>query len=281
MSKKKGDVDDIGYWSEVKLEIVKKYAAAYSTILSKQRGFTHWYIDGFAGAGEHKSRASGEMVPGSPLNALAVTPAFKHFFLIDLDGNRVEGLRSMIGDRKDVSLYEGDCNRVLLDDVLPQVQYAKKRRALCLLDPYGLQLDWKLLETAGKLETIDLFLNFPIMHINRNALRRDGSGTEEGIRRLTAFWGDESWRDIAFAESKQTEMFRAPAIEKIVDNDAFVAAFSERLRTVAGFKNVPTPMPMRNSSNAVVYYLFFASQNATANKIVNAIFKKYRDRKGA
>jgi three-Cys-motif partner protein len=48
--------DEIGYWSEVKLEIVRKYAAAYSTILSKQpliRG--HLYIDAFAGAGSRQS----------------------------------------------------------------------------------------------------------------------------------------------------------------------------------------------------------------------------------
>jgi three-Cys-motif partner protein len=44
--------DRIGYWSEVKLEIVDKYAAAYSTILSAQQRFHHVYVDGFAGAGE-------------------------------------------------------------------------------------------------------------------------------------------------------------------------------------------------------------------------------------
>ena len=29
--------DEIGYWSELKLEIIKKYAAAYSKILAAQR----------------------------------------------------------------------------------------------------------------------------------------------------------------------------------------------------------------------------------------------------
>lgn len=31
------EFDEIGYWSEVKLEIIKKYAAAYSTILAAIR----------------------------------------------------------------------------------------------------------------------------------------------------------------------------------------------------------------------------------------------------
>jgi hypothetical protein len=36
MSKKALQHDEIGYWSEVKLDIVKKYASAYSTIMAKQ-----------------------------------------------------------------------------------------------------------------------------------------------------------------------------------------------------------------------------------------------------
>lgn len=34
MSKKALRLDEIGYWSEVKLDIIKKYASAYSTILA-------------------------------------------------------------------------------------------------------------------------------------------------------------------------------------------------------------------------------------------------------
>lgn len=45
--------DEIGYWSEVKLEIVRKYAAAYTRILATQPSIRgHLYIDGFAGAGQ-------------------------------------------------------------------------------------------------------------------------------------------------------------------------------------------------------------------------------------
>lgn len=33
---------------------------------------------------------------------------------------------------------------------------------------------------------------------------------------------------------------------------------------------------MRNSTRAMLYYLFFASQNNTGEKIVNDIFDKYR-----
>jgi len=54
-------------------------------------------------------------------------------------------------------------------------------------------------------------------------------------------------------------------------------AYRKRLKEAAGFKYVPEPIPMRNSKNAVVYYLFFASPNATGARIVAEIFERYRN----
>jgi hypothetical protein len=39
---------------------------------------------------------------------------------------------------------------------------------------------------------------------------------------------------------------------------------------------VPEPLPMKNSNNAVLYYLFFTAASKTADKIITNIFKKYR-----
>jgi len=64
--------DDIGVWSEVKLDIVRRYTVEYLKILAKQRRLKHIYIDAFAGPGVHLSRHTGEVVLGSPLNALAI-----------------------------------------------------------------------------------------------------------------------------------------------------------------------------------------------------------------
>src|SRR5437870_3842922 len=77
MSNKALRLDEIGYWSEVKLEIVRKYATAYSVIMAKQPLIRrHIYVDAFAGAGQHISKSTGDFVPGSPLNAVRITPPF-------------------------------------------------------------------------------------------------------------------------------------------------------------------------------------------------------------
>ncbi len=63
------DYDRIGPWTEVKLDILREYAAPYSKILVNNH-FHHLYIDAFAAGGSHISRRSGEVVPGSTRIAL-------------------------------------------------------------------------------------------------------------------------------------------------------------------------------------------------------------------
>lgn len=270
--------DRIGYWSEIKLDIVREYAHAYSSILSKKR-LSHSYIDGFAGSGVHLSRSSQEFVPGSPLNALRVTPPFNEYFLVDLDGDKVEQLQRLpeVANREEVHIIHGDCNKVLLSEVFPLIKYEDYRRALCVLDPYGLHLNWEVIETAGKMRSVEIFLNFPVLDMNRNALWRNPEMVgQDGIRRMTLFWGDESWRSDAYLQ--QGNLF-GPPVDIKGSNRQVVDAFSKRLENVAGFRFVSEPMPMRNSNNAVVYYLLFAAQQPVAAKIVREIMDKYRDRR--
>ena len=276
LMRKQPQFDEIGYWSEIKLEILKEYAAAYSRILAAQKNpsLHHVYIDAFAGPGVHLSKATGEFVLGSPLNALAVQPPFREYHFIDTDAKRVRDLRKLIGGRADVHLHEGDCNKVLLEEVFSRVQFKQYRRGLCLLDPYGLHLAWKVIQTAGEMRSIDLFLNFPVTDMNRNVLWRDPEGVERSQKaRMNAFWGDDSWRNIAYRTD--TTLFGEPEKQS---NEAVAEAFRKRLEDVARFTRVPQPLPMRNSKGAILYYLFFASQKDTAEYIVLDIFKKYQKR---
>lgn len=276
--KEKHDFDEIGYWSEIKLEIIKNYAAAYSTILAAQKAprLYHVYIDAFAGAGVHVSKSTGVFVLGSPLNALYVEPAFRKYHLIDINAKRIVGLKKMIGERSDVRIYEGDCNDVLVEKVFPEVQFEQYRRGLCILDPYGLDLQWKVILAAGQMKSIDIFLNFPVQDINRNVLRHDRDKvTASQIARMNSFWGDNSWEQFAYQTTGN--LFGFPEKEP---NEVVAEAFRKRLKNVAGFERVPTPLPMKNSKGAIVYYLFFASQKNTAENIVLDIFNKFRNRRG-
>ncbi|MGO8987771.1 MAG: three-Cys-motif partner protein TcmP [bacterium] len=268
--------DEIGYWSEVKLDIISKYASAYSTIMNKRKEIRGYiYIDAFAGAGVHIRKEKREFVTGSPLNALVISPAFSEYHFIDLDGDKVDKLRLVVGDRGDVSFHKGDCNRILLVDVFPKCRYEDYRRALCLLDPYGLNVNWEVLQRAGELKSIETFYNFMIMDANMNVFWRSPDKVQASqVARMDAVWGDHSWREAVY--KKTPGLFGE--IEEKATNKAVIDAFRDRLKKVAGFEYVPDPMPMRNSKGSVIYCLFFASPNRTGAKIVKNIFDNYRNK---
>ena len=268
-------LDKIGFWSEIKLEIIKKYASAYTSIMAKQdwcKGVV--YIDAFAGAGKHISRRTGEMIPGSPLNALEVKPPFTEYHFIDLAEERAEVFREIEAKNPNVYAYHGDCNDILLERVFPILSYDSFKRALCILDPYGLHLKWETVKSAAGLKTVDIFLNFPIMDINRNILFEDLSKAKpEDIERMNAFWGDDSWKGLLYR--KQDTFFGETQHVRIEDYQMLAKEFCKRLKQ-AGFKYVPEPILMRNTKGGPLYYLCFASQKGVAKDIVNDIFNKYR-----
>ena len=161
-SARSGDdpLDTIPHWPQLNLDIVRRYGAAYSTIASRQPGLAHYWIDGFIRPGA--DGAGRDFVPGSALNALLVTPPFHHHHLVNLDGQRADALRRAVDGRADVTLHEGTGSRVLIEEILPRVRQEDYRRALCVLDPGGPALDWRAIEMAGRLKTIDLFVAFSV-----------------------------------------------------------------------------------------------------------------------
>src|SRR5262249_25412473 len=146
-------------------------------------------------------------------------------------------------DRKNVHVLSGDANEVLVSKVFPRIRYEDYRRALCVLDPYGLHLSWEVVKAAAGSKTIEIFLNFPVMDMNMNVLlwRPDAASTD-GVKRMNAFWGDDSWREAAYS---QEQTLFGPREEK-QPNEIVASAYKKRLIEVAGFKFVPEPAPMRN-----------------------------------
>lgn len=270
------EYDEIGNWSEAKLDIIRNYASKYTTIMSKQSFIKKCiYIDAFSGAGTHISRTTGDFVLGSPLNALNVVPPFNEFHFIDLDGDKASALRKNTGEHQNVSIYQGDANTVLKDQVFPKCKFSDYRRALCLLDPYSLSVDWNVLLEAGKLTTIEIFYNFMIMDANMNVLWRDPEKVSSvQSERMDKVWGDGTWREIAYV--KQIGFFE-PSFKK-TGNEVIAEEFRKRIQNIAGFKFVPKPVLMKNDNGATIYYLYFATNNEKGATIVDYIFEKYRAR---
>jgi three-Cys-motif partner protein len=154
----KHQLDEIGPWSEAKLDILRDYAGAYMSVLANQSIIQRVvYIDAFAGAGAHISRQTGKQVPGSPANALNIEPPFSEFHFIDLDHSKVGLLERLARGRADVHVYHDDCNDVLLEKVLPRCRYEDYSRGLCLLDPYKLAVDWNVFRVGQYKSAVEMF----------------------------------------------------------------------------------------------------------------------------
>jgi len=271
------NLDQLGAWSQAKHEILEKYAAAYTTILKKQRKIRRIiYIDAFAGAGVAEDRESGTLIDGSAIRVADVDPPFDELHFVELDPGKAELLAKTTERDPRIHVHNGDAEQILRRDLLPRCRYEDYARALCLLDPYGLSVDWKLIDTIGHMGSVEIFFNFMVMGANRNVLWSDRSKVPPSrLKLMDRVWGDRTWESTAYRQS-EPDLFGT--VEQKAPNEQLMDAYRTRLKDVAGFKFVPQPVPMRNTRRATVYYLFFASPNKTANKIVSDIFTKYRQR---
>ena len=95
-----------------------------------------------------------------PARALKTSPPFDGLFFIDMDAQKTAHLRKLCAYRSDVHIETGDASTYLTQSLLPTIKYEDYKRALRLLDPYGLHLEWRAMEMAGKSRAIDMFLNF-------------------------------------------------------------------------------------------------------------------------
>jgi len=136
-------------------------------------------------------------------------------------------------------------------------------------------LDWAVVCSAGDSRAIEVFINFPVMQMNRNCKHEDISIILSSERdAMDRFWGDRSWHSAMFRPSPQKSLFGDEEMDKTENRD-LVNAYCKRLKEVAGFGFVADPLAMRNSRNAVVYYLIFAGPNRTGWKIVQDIYRRH------
>jgi host factor-I protein len=90
--------DKLGEWSERKIAIVSKYAAAYANILVGQR-LKHFYIDGFAGGPIALRKETGEQIATTARRILEIEPAFAGYHLVDADAGKVAAMASACAGR--------------------------------------------------------------------------------------------------------------------------------------------------------------------------------------
>ncbi len=269
--------DAIGPWSEDKLKLLGKYLDAYTAIMQNQKwcrnGFH--YIDAFAGTSRPRARDEERYIDGSPRVALSIRRPFHSYTFIEKEPWRVEHLRRLRDEfpDRDIRIEEDDCNKIITTKITPRIRYEHFNRGLIFLDPFSMDVEWSTIDQIAQTKALEVFINFPVMALNRTVLANDASAlTDAQIERMNRFWGSTEWRGDIYEE---VPTFFGNVEMKIsrTTGKKLGQLFKKRLLEV--FPNVTDPLVMTNSRNAPLYCLIFASFKPKAFKIVHDIFGRY------
>lgn len=289
-----------GHWTEQKLEALKRYLQAYRLIFEqneKARYFKTIYIDAFAGTGERKviSDSSDEALlfsteelpelesykKGSARIALELASPFDEYIFIEKREDHASQLSSTIkneypGLASRCTVLQGDGPAFMAD--LCRSRDWKKCRAVVFLDPYGMNVEWSLLQLIAGTNAIDLWFLFPLGTGANRLLKRDAVPPKGFSDKLTRIFGTDDWQTAFYKSSQQMGLFSEDAnVIKDASFDQIGAFLIERLKTI--FTGVaPTTKALVNSRNNPMYLLCFAAGNPvgakTAVKIADHLLGK-------
>jgi three-Cys-motif partner protein len=278
-----------GDWTDAKLQVLEGYLRGYTTALkdkpSRDRPFQKVYIDAFAGTGYRESCTGTSTTPlfpdladeepqglldGSARVALKNSPRFDHYVFIDRSAKRclhLEDLKKEFPElARDIFIRKGDAN----DEIQKMCERNwRASRAVLFLDPYGMQVDWKTIESVAKTEAIDLWLLFPLgIGVNR-LLTKSGDIPDTWRRRLDSLLGTEEWYDEFYKVTKVQDLFgdMQEQVNK-ASMETIGRYFVDRLKTIFPSAGVTdNPGVLRNSANNPLYLLCFAAGNKRGGPI--------------
>jgi three-Cys-motif partner protein len=250
-------------WTMDKLEFLEKYVPGFLTACKKS--WYTCYVDGFAGPGTNTDVTTGMVRHGSPLialNAVGAAPDQKQFdtlHFVEADPQTANTLWENIKDHPDagkVLRYQEDFNQVI-SRILGQIN--QQTPTLFLLDPEDLSLKWSTVEQIGKRDKADVFVLVSASGVQRNI------NNPASHPRITEFFGSESWLTV----KSQLEGGEMPGISGF---DAFLKLYTDQLGSL-GFDVSDYRIIARNSKNAAMHGLVFASKHPAALNIANHILK--------
>lgn len=289
----------VGPWAKEKLECLCKYLQAYTRILSNQdwcEGYI--YLDAFAGAGKaplrQYSKAESEQSPlldvaeyiaeeeeeaetyvhGSPRVALNLKNPFTEYIFTEKNSKRLGELRNLkdeYGDRRKITILEGDANEQIQRYLLGDGRYNwKKCRAVAFLDPFGMQVPWRTIEALGNTGSIELILNLPVGMAIQRLLPKSGIFTSEQKEKLTDYFGSSEWEAIVYEE--QSDLFGQRKVKRDDSGQQLAKWYQKRLNASYGYAT--KPRLIKNTRGTHLYYLLWAGRNKTGAKIASDVLKQ-------
>ncbi len=288
-----------GDWTTEKLDRIRKYLRAYTTIFTRNKQaqfYTTTYVDAFAGTGyrtqtsnmqslgalfdESAATDAQVFLEGSASIALDIEPSFDQYLFIEQDRERAHELeelrRQFPAKAAKIRIENAEANGYLTN-WCHNTDWGVNR-ALVFLDPYGMQVEWSLIEAIAGTQAIDLWILFPLGIAVSRLLTRSQPPPDEWANRLTRFFGTDQWINEFYPIQYVQTLFGDEEIQhRQADFDRIGDYFVRRLETI--FPGVASnPLPLLNSKNIPLYLLCFAAGNpekaSIAINIAQAVLKR-------
>lgn len=264
-----------GRWTEIKLDMLAAYLHAYAKVM-KNQPYRRWYVDAFAGTGFRSISDSGGLLEkeattaaGSARLALDVEPPFDRYVLIERNRRRYDQLRLLAETRPDLAgrmdFRCGDANEELI--ALAASLDRRRDRAVVLLDPFGMQVDWRTLEALAGTQIVDLWYLVPTGIALNRVLPREQRPFGLWQKRINRMLGDRQWESF-YRMERVTDLFGAETEEAWRDASLgqIEAGVIERLKTL--FPGVAKRGAIMRARRSALYLLVLCCANPSekANK---------------
>ncbi len=214
-----------------------------------------------------------DFLDGSADIALSINPSFNKFLFIERSltkARELERLKLKYPDKANrIEIVQADANDYLKKWI--EKTNWSSNRAVVFIDPFGMQVEWKLLEAIANTKAIDLWLLVPIgMGVNR-LMTQTSLPPDDWQRRLTIFLGNEEWKEKFYKPNSSHNLFGEESSPiKSANYSELATYFVERLRSIFDEDGVaPKPLTQNNSNNSPMYLLCFASGNKNGVKIAH------------
>ena len=280
-----------GDWTKQKLLVIDEYLKQYSKVL-KNTHTKKIYIDAFAGSGktelkkketEVKAGQMGlydlsedfkDMKPAAPAAPevldrsamLSLRYDFDEYYFIELDEGRLHELQVRISKEfpqklGKIHFIAGNSNNEV-QTILSNISV--RDRCFMFLDPFALELEWKVLEAVSKKVVIDLWYLFPLSALTR-VIPKDAAKMNKNERIVSKILGTDEWKLKLYETTGQSDIFGAEQKSRI-QYDRLIEYIMERFKTIFPVVS-DNYIKLKNENNTKLFLLCFMMTNTSPNAV--------------
>lgn len=288
----------VGPWAQEKLDCLRKYLSAYTTILKNQNRFKgYFYIDAFAGPGLLKIRAQEERNPaqqslldmaeyavnddeeasylaGSPRIALEINHQFTDYVFVERDPVRIARLKNLKSEfslqQARIHIREKDCNAYLRELLRDMSGQWSQWRGVVFLDPFGMQVPWDTITDLGATGAIEVLINFPVGMAIQRLLKRSGQFRPKEKAKLDEYFGTDEWFDLLYEYNPDLLGGQVTKVQE--SGDVLVRWYRKRLKEAFGY--VTEAREIQSTTGRPLYYLIFAGPKKVGATIASDVLKQ-------